>query len=162
MSRKWLVGIIILLLVATGIVAAVHLSQQEEVACMMIYRNDRQTAVSFEDLNQGEFSGQLTDGKGDVTSHTYTGVLLRTLLEAKGMDLTDLAGVTVTSADHYSVTFTAEEILQADKVYVAITADGAKIEGIDPGTDGVQIIVFGDANSRRCVRYAQKITLQIP
>ena len=27
--------------------------------------------------------------------------------------------------------------------------------------DGVQVIVFGDPNSRRCVRYAQRITIVI-
>ena len=37
---------------------------------------------------------------------------------------------------------------------------GKTMEGIDPGSDGVQVIVFGDPNSRRCVRFAQKITLE--
>ncbi|MBO5953704.1 MAG: hypothetical protein J6Q53_06285 [Oscillospiraceae bacterium] len=158
MSRKLIVGVILLLIV-TGIVAAVHLSNQEEVAGMVILREDQQIAVSFEDLDKGAFSGELTDGKGDITTHTYTGILLRRLLEEKGIDVTKLSGLTVTSADNYSVEFTAEEILQADRVYVAVTADGEKLPGIDPGTDGLQIIVFGDQNSRRCVRFAQKITI---
>jgi hypothetical protein len=95
-----------------------------------------------------------------VIFHEYTGILLRELLAGKGIDLAQVTGATVTSGDHYSVALTGEEILQADKVYVAITADGAKIEGIDPGSDGVQLIVFGDQNSRRCVRFAQKITIE--
>ena len=161
MSRKLIVGIL-LLLVVTCVVAAVHLTQQEKVSCMQILQAERRIDVSFEELDRGKFSGELIDGKGDITTHTYTGILLRTLLEEKGIDVTKLSGLTVTSADNYSVEFTAEEILQADRVYVAVTADGEKLPGIDPGTDGLQIIVFGDQNSRRCVRFAQKITLQMP
>ena len=159
MSKKLMMGIA-LLLVVTGLVAAVHLSRQEEVPCMVILQGNQETAVSFSDLDRGAFSGALTDGKGDVTFHNYTGILLRNLLEAKGIDLTRISGVTVTSADNYSVVFTGEEILQADRVYAATTADGKTIEGIDPGSDGVQVIVFGDPNSRRCVRFAQKITVE--
>lgn len=159
MSKRFIIGLITLLVVTVA-VAAVHLRNQDAIACMVIWQGEQETVVSFGDLDKSAFSGKLTDGKGDVTYHEYTGILLRKLLEDKGIDLTEVSGVTVTSADNYSVEFTAEEILHADKVYVAITADGAKIEGIDLGTDGVQLIVFGDANSRRCVRFAQKITVK--
>ena len=159
MKKIWFIAIVLLLL-ATCIVAAVHLENQEAIACMVILQGDRRITVSFADLDRSSFSGSLTDGKGDVTSHAYTGILLRELLEEKGIDLSRCSGVTVTSADNYSVEFTKEEILRENCVYVAITADGAKIAGIDPGSDGVQIIVFGDANSRRCVRYARKITIK--
>ena len=158
--KKILTVGIVLLLTATCFAAAVHLINQEEIACMVILQDGQQTDVSFEDLDQASFSGELTDGKGDVTAHRYTGVLLRELLVQKGFDLALISGITVTSADNYSVRFTREEILQADQVYIAITADGAKISGIDPGTDGTQIIVFGDDNSRRCVRFAQRITIE--
>lgn len=159
MSRKWIIGILALLVV-TGTVAAIHLANQDEIACMDILQADQTVGVAFEELEQGAFSGELTDGKGDKTFHEYTGILLKDLLEAKGVDLSTITGVTVTSADNYSVRFTAEELLEEGKVYVAVTADGSRIEGIDPGTDGVQVIVFGDPNSRRCVRFARKITIE--
>ena len=160
MKRALLVKIVVVLLIATCVVAVLHLRNQEEIACMVIEHEAFRIDVTFEDLDKGAFSGELIDGKGDVTSHEYTGILLRDLLEAKGIDLSQLSGITVTSADNYSVQFTMEEILANDKVYIAVTADGAAIAGIDPGTDGLQVIVFGDANSKRCVRYAQKITIQ--
>lgn len=159
MLKKWIFGVG-LLLIATCVAAAVHLSNQENIACMVIRQGEQEIAVSFEDLNRGTFSGELIDGKGDVTFHEYTGVLLRELLEDKRIDLGELSCLTVTSADNYSVGFAPEEILQTDTVYAAITADGAAIAGIDPGTDGVQIIVFADPNSRRCVRFAQQITIE--
>lgn len=159
MSKKITAGIILLIAI-TAIVAAIHIGNQDTLAGLVISQGDHQINVSFADMDSGSFSGELTDGKGDVTYHNYTGILLRELLVRKGIDLSRISCIRVTSADNYSVEFTAGEILQADKVYAAITADGRKIEGIDPGTDGVQIIVFGDANSRRCVRFAQKITIE--
>lgn len=159
MSKK-LIAVIILLLAVTGIVIVIHLANQQEIGCMVILQEDQQIAVSFEDLDKGSFSGELIDGKGDAKFHKYTGVLLRELLEQKGIDLARISSVTVTSADNYSVAFTSEELLGEDRVYVAITVDGTKIEGIDPGSDGVQIIVFADPNSRRCVRFAQRITVE--
>jgi len=158
--KKSIVIVAALLLVVTGVVAAVHLSNQEQIACMVIRQGNRQEELSFRDLEGYPFSGELTDGKGDTRFHEYTGILLRELLEKKGFDLSGLHSVTVTSADQYSAAFTAEEILQKDCVYAAVVADGAKIKGIDPGSDGVQIIVFGDSDSRRCVRYARIITLE--
>lgn len=160
MLKKLCVAGIVLLLVVTGVVTVIHLNNQDDISCMVIRQQQREITVSFEDLNQDTVSGELIDGKGDVTSHEYTGILLRTLLEKKGVDLAQISNVTVTSADNYSVAFTAEEILQAEKVYVATTADGEKIPGIDQGSHGVQLIVFADPNSRRCVRFAQIITIE--
>ena len=160
MSKKWITVIAALLVAATAVVAAVHLRNQEEVECMVICQGETQISVSFADLDQGSFSGELIDGKGDVTAHEYTGVALKSLLESKGIDLATVTGITVTSADNYSVEFTAEELLADGKLYLAITDGGEKIKGIENGTDGVQAIVFGDENSRRCVRYAHKIAIQ--
>ena len=160
MKKKYIIAAIALLLAVTAVVAAIHLANQKPVECMVILRGEQEIFVSFEDLGQDAFSGELINGKGDVTAHTYTGILLKDLLEKKGIDLSAVTGITVTSADNYSVEFTAEEVLRSDKVYAALTADGKQIEGIDPGTDGVQVIVFGDPNSRRCVRFAQKITVE--
>lgn len=153
MSRKLKIGIAILLII-TCVVAVIHRNSQETVSCMVIRCAGQEIPVAFEYLSKTDFSGELVDGRGTVTSHSYTGVLLRDLLTSKNVDMEELTILKVTSADNYSVEFTAEEILADSIVYVAVTADGTTIEGIDPGTNGVQIIVFGDPNSRRCVRYA--------
>ena len=66
----------------------------------------------------------------------------------------------MTSADQYTAEFQLQEVLENKTVYLAVEADGQQIEGIDPGTPGAQLVVFGDANSRRCVRFAAQITLE--
>ena len=153
MSKKLKIGIVILLVV-TCIVAVIHRNSQETVSCMVIRNGDREISVSFEDLRKEEFAGELVDGKGTVTAHSYTGILLKDLLSDKGIDPAEITALKVTSSDNYSVEFTGEEIRADSTVYAAVTADGKPIEGIDPGTEGVQIIVFGDPDSRHCVRFA--------
>lgn len=153
MSKKLKIGIAILLVV-TCIVAVIHINSQEEIPCIVIRNADQEVSVSYEDLRKEEFSGELVDGKGTVTAHSYTGILLKDLLSAKGIDLAKITALKVTSADNYSVEFTGDEVLADSTLYAAVVADGQLIEGIDPGTEGVQIIVFGDPNSRRCVRFA--------
>ena len=151
---KTLKMMIAAMLILTCVVALFHRNSQEEVSCMVIKTAGKEIEADFSDLDQGEFSGELVNGKGDITFHTYRGILLRDLLESKGITVSDLSAVTVTSADNYSVTFEVKEILSEGMVYVAVTADGKPIAGIDEGTDGVQIIVFGDPDSKRCVRFA--------
>lgn len=146
--------LIAVLLVITCVVAVIHINSQETVGCIIIRSGDQEIPVGFEDLRKAEFFGELVDGKGTVTEHGYTGILLKDLLTSKNIDIAEISMLKVTSADNYSVEFTGEEIRADSMVYAAVIADGETIEGIDPGTDGVQIIVFGDANSRRCVRYA--------
>ena len=56
----------------------------------------------------------------------------------------------------YSAELTGAELLEAGKVYVALTDGGKQIEGIEGG-QGAQLIVFGDQNSKRAVRYLKTI-----
>lgn len=67
--------------------------------------------------------------------------------------------ITVTSEDNYSAELTGEELLEAGKVYVALTDGEEMIEGIEGG-QGAQLIVFGDPNSKRAVRYMKTVTAE--
>ena len=65
--------------------------------------------------------------------------------------------ITVTSEDNYSAELTGEELLEAGKVYVALTDGEEMIEGIEGG-QGAQLVVFGDPNSKRAMRYMKTVT----
>ena len=80
------------------------------------------------------------------------------LLSRKAGLGTDLK-LTAASEDNYSAELTGAELLEASKVYVALTDGGEQIQGIDSG-QGAQLIVFGDQNSKRAVRYLKTITIK--
>ena len=158
--KKKMIVLFALLLAVTAIVAVVHRMTHEAPAGVVLTVNGKSLQIPLTKLDRVAFSGQLVDGKGVVTEHSYRGILLAELLQDAKVSTEGISKVLVTSADQYTAEFQLQEVLEAENVYLAIEADGQQIEGIDPGTPGAQLIVFGDANSRRCVRFAAQITLE--
>ena len=158
--KKKMIVLFALLLAATAIVAVVHRMTHEAPAGVVLNVNGKSLQIPLDKLDRVAFSGDLVDGKGEVTTHSYRGILLAELLQEAKVSTEGISKVLVTSADQYTAEFQLQEVLENESVYLAIEADGQTIEGIDPGTPGAQLIVFGDANSRRCVRFAAQITLE--
>ena len=158
--KKKMIVLFALLLAVTAIVAVVHRMTHEVPAGVVLTVNGKSLQIPLTKLDRVAFSGQLVDGKGVVTEHSYRGILLAELLQDAKVSTEGISKVLVTSADQYTAEFQLQEVLETENVYLAIEADGQQIEGIDPGTPGAQLIVFGDANSRRCVRFAAQITLE--
>ena len=158
--KKKMIVLFALLLAVTAIVAVVHRMTHEAPAGVVLNVNGKSLQIPLDKLDRVAFSGDLVDGKGEVTTHSYRGILLAELLQEAKVSTEGISKVLVTSADQYTAEFQLQEVLETENVYLAIEADGQQIEGIDPGTQGAQLIVFGDANSRRCVRFAAQITLE--
>lgn len=157
MKKKLFIPIA-LLLVMTAVVALLHRAEQEEIEGMVIRWDDTEIAVTIDELNAEEFSGELINGKGTVTFHTYRGIELSRLLDPQLLSPGGATMISVTSADNYTAEFTVDEVLQRGKIYLAVEADGDAISNIDGNGPGVQVVVFGDPDSRRCVRFATIIT----
>ena len=81
------------------------------------------------------------------------------LLKAAGVSISEGSKITVTSEDNYSAELTGAEVLESGKVYVALTADGEALEGIEGG-QGAQLIVFGDSNQKRAVKYMKIVSIE--
>ena len=158
--KKKMIVLFALLLAVTAIVAVVHRMTHEAPAGVVLNVNGKSLQIPLTKLDRVAFSGQLVDGKGVVTEHSYRGILLAELLQDAKVSTEGISKVLVTSADQYTAEFQLQEVLGSENVYLAIEADGQQIEGIDPDTPGAQLVVFGDANSRRCVRFAAQITLE--
>ena len=158
--KKKMIVLFALLLAATAIVAVVHRMTHEAPAGVILTVHGESMQIPLDKLDRVVFSGELVDGKGDVTAHSYRGILLAELLQEAKVSTEGISKVLVTSADQYTAEFQLQEVLESENVYLAVEADGQRIEGIDPGTPGAQLVVFGDANSRRCVRFAAQITLE--
>ena len=159
MQKKLIAGIIAILVVVTAVLVFVNRKGDKNVSGLVLAGGGKEVTVAWEDVGGQTFEGDLVNGKGEVTHHEYTGSELQALLAANGIEVTDSSVITATSEDNYSAELTGAELLEAGKVYVALTDGGKQLEGIDGG-QGAQLIVFGDQNSKRAVRYLKTISVK--
>ena len=159
MQKKLIAGIIAILVVVTAVLVFVNRKGDKNVSGLVLAGGGKEVTVAWEDVGGQAFEGDLVNGKGEVTHHEYTGAELQVLLAANGIEVSESSVITATSEDNYSAELTGAELLEAGKVYVALTDGGKQLEGIDGG-QGAQLIVFGDQNSKRAVRYLKTISVK--
>ena len=159
MQKKLIAAIIAILVVVAAVLVFVNRKGDKNVSGLVLAGGGKEVTIAWEDVGGQAFEGDLVNGKGEVTHHEYTGSELQALLAANGIEVTDSSVITATSEDNYSAELTGAELLEAGKVYVALTDGGKQFEGIDGG-QGAQLIVFGDQNSKRAVRYLKTISVK--
>ena len=159
MQKKLIAGIIAILVVVTAVLVFVNRKGDKNVSGLVLAGGGKEVTIAWEDVGGQAFEGDLVNGKGEVTHHEYTGSELQALLAASDIEVTESSVITAASEDNYSAELTGAELLEAGKVYVALTDGGKQIEGIDGG-QGAQLIVFGDQNSKRAVRYLKTISVK--
>ena len=153
MQKKSIATIIAILVVVAAVLVFVNRKGDKNVSGLILSGSGKEITVAWEDVAGQSFEGDLVNGKGEVTHE------LQALLAANGIEVTESSVITAASEDNYSAELTGTELLEAGKVYVALTDGGKQIEGIDGG-QGAQLIVFGDQNSKRAVRYLKTISVQ--
>ena len=159
MQKKLIAGIIAILVVVAAVLVFVNRKGDKNVSGLILSGSGKEITVAWEDVGGQSFEGDLVNGKGEVTHHEYTGSELQALLAANGIEVTESSVITAASEDNYSAELTGAELLEAGKVYVALTDGGKQLEGIDGG-QGAQLVVFGDQNSKRAVRYLKTISVK--
>ena len=159
MQKKLIAGIIAILVVVTTVLVFVNRKGDKNVSGLVLAGGGKEVTIAWEDVGGQAFEGDLVNGKGEVTHHEYTGSELQALLAANGIEVTESSVITAASEDNYSAELTGAELLESGKVYVALTDGGKQLEGIDGG-QGAQLIVFGDQNSKRAVRYLKTISVK--
>ena len=159
MQKKSIATIIAILVVVAAVLVFVNRKGDKNVSGLILSGSGKEITVAWEDVAGQSFEGDLVNGKGEVTHHEYTGSELQALLAANGIEVTESSVITAASEDNYSAELTGAELLEAGKVYVALTDGGKQLEGIDGG-QGAQLIVFGDQNSKRAVRYLKTISVK--
>ena len=158
MNKKLVIVIIAVLVAAVGILGFLTRNGNEEKEGLTIQSAGSEITAAWDDIERESFEGDLVNGKGEVSHGEYEGIELSKLLAANGVELSADTVVTATSEDNYSAELTGAEVLENGKVFVALSQDGKMIEGIEGG-QGAQLIVFGDQNSKRAVRYLKTFTL---
>ena len=141
--------IVVLMVLITAAAAVFHLTTRTAVSegTLRVEQAGRALELPLERLELTAVRGAVVNGKGEERTIDAQGILLSDVLREAG--ITEFSEVTVTADDEYSAVVTAEEVAEADKVYL-IRQDGS----------GMQLIVFGDGNSKRNVSNAARLFVQ--
>lgn len=136
------------LLAVTAVIAVIHSATRDKApeGALLIEHAGRRSAVAVDELPVAPVRGTVVNGKGEERTVEADGILLAEVLKAAGIG--DAASATVTADNEYSAQVTGEELSAPDTVYLIRQEDG-----------GLQLIVFGDSNSKRNVSGAVKVTV---
>lgn len=143
---------------AESVLTASGDAAQEETAGLVLLNKGNEKTVSWEQIGREAFEGDLVSGEGEVSHSKYEGAELKTLLAANGIEVTETSVITVTSEDLYTVVLTGAEVLEEGKVYVALSRNGKAMENIEGG-QGARLILFGEPDSTRSVKYLMMISV---
>lgn len=159
-KTKFIMTVIAAGLILLAVILAVIVRGNAPDQDGLIIQNGQNTlTVSWKDISQTAFTGDIVNGKGEVSHHEYQGMELSELLSANGIEVKEETKITAVSQDNYTAELAGAEVLTAGKVYAAVVCDGQMIESIDGG-QGAQLVVYGDANAKRQVRYLKTITVE--
>ncbi len=148
-KNKWLLTALAALILVTAVAAVWHLTTRQTAAAgtLRIEAGGQVTELPLSKLPLTAVKGTVVNGKGEEKTIDALGTSLADVLAQA--DVTGYAQVTVVADDEYSATVTAEEIAQPDKVYLLME------NGERP-----QLLVFGDANSKRNVSDVIRLVVQ--
>ncbi len=139
------------LLIVTVVTALIVRNSIVEEEGFILSAGGKKTVISFAGLDRISFSGEIVNGKGEITDHEYRGIELYELLKENGIEVSENTKVTAAAEDNYTAEIKGNEIMTAGKVYIAVGCDGEMIKGIE-GRPGAQLVVYGDPDSKRQVR----------
>ncbi len=143
MKKKKTVYIILsVLLIIVAVLSFVHFSTRESVpdGAILVRQDGEDRYIDPNVLFQTQVSGVIVNGKGEERS-----------INSRGAAIEDLANggfetVTVFADDEYSAQVAADE---TENAFLILNDDGS-----------VQLVVFGDTNSKRAVRNVVRIEFE--
>lgn len=136
------VTLIILTVILAIVAAARHLITVPEAhaGTLQVSYSGNETTLALADITINQVTGEILNGKGETLKIDAQGALLADVLIDAGIPVDSIGEVTVTALDEYSAVVTGEEVRAAAQVCLIYAEDG------------MQLIVFGDPDSRRNVR----------
>lgn len=124
-------------MLVTAILALVHLTTRTpEVEGSILVNGE---AVDIASLDLEQVTGTIVNGKGEEKQIDAQGINIAKLFDG------DYESITITASDEYSAVVNADE---TDNAYLILDEE-------NPG-----LVVFGDSNSKRCVRDVVRIDFQ--
>lgn len=143
--------IVIALVLLTGIFAVLHLSTRPKVSegNLLVKLNGQSVTLDINTLSLTDVKGELVNGKGERRTVDAKGIALEDVLTAAGADVALMSSVTVTASDEYNAVVLAEEIRDSGKAFLVLQEDNQ-----------LQLVVFGDENSKRNVTNVVRLMVE--
>ena len=120
--------------------------QVTEGTVQLIY-GEKTYELEISELEYEKVTGTRRNGKGEEILVESSGILLKDVLERKG--IVEYSKVKVVSDDSYSAELTAEEVENDTKAYLLHEKEGE-----------LRLVVFGDTNSKRSVSNVVQIIVE--
>lgn len=159
---------IVLVAIVFGVLNSRNLEQrvslQENAEILLKVDGDNPIVVTMSDIQElglEEFKANLKkNGKAPV-EYTYSGVLLKNVIESKGINLTGRTHIEVQAVDGYTSAIPMEKVLEDGNVYVAVMREGIPLEGReDDGPGPYQIIISKDKFSQYWCKWAIEVNIK--
>ena len=147
-KNRLIIGIILALAVAVGVLAWLNGRSLAglEPATLVVKEQGREVgSISLEEimaLGGEEFKVVLRSSGQEPQENTYTGVSLARVVEAVKPGLvTPQCQVSVRAADGYAVTYTGEELLRPEHIYLVWLKDGKPLGSKAKGGQGPLLVI---------------------
>lgn len=169
-SSKIIITVIVVLAAVVGVTAWLNQGGQEERrrsqegAILFLKQGDQTIELKFDDIRalpEKEFDAVLRGSGRLPVETTFTGVALKRIIEAAGLDLAAINQVVTRAADGYSVALTGDEVRMDDNVYLVYEQDGKDLgTREDGGTGPYRLIIRKDEFAQRWNKYLMEIELK--
>lgn len=158
-SRKIIVGIFVVLavLILGGGLWNCSIQSAAKDALTIQMADGTEKKVALADIRTEKKEAELKKKVGDPVLHTYDVAVLSEVLADQGVDLNEIDEVIVEAEDNFQVTLTAEEVLENENVFLALTEDGETLKNLDGDGEAPMLVVLKDEFSSRWAKSIVKI-----
>ena len=141
---------IIILLIITGVVAAIHLGTREEVpeGAIEVVCGEEKNIIDITKLDYEQVTGTRMNGKGEEIEIDAPGIYFGSFLEEAGV--TEYEMVSVVADDGYSAELSFIEIADGIEVYLIQEEGEARL----------RLVVLGEKDSKRSVSNVAQIIVE--
>jgi len=162
-----ILGILIIVVAVFAVLNAGNIGEKKELEAdktIIIKSADNEIGKADMDFiisaGQKEFTAIMDTSKTGPKEHSFTGVLLKDVLEKMGINIDDYTMFTVKAIDGYTVAFENGEVKDDDNIYIAYKMDGKELGTKASGGNGpYQVIVRKDQFSQRWCKFVVEINL---
>ncbi len=169
MNKKILIIVVVLALVMAitaylnrGDLALKRDMQENSIIALKVEDTSVQMDLQkIRELQVEDFAASLKSNGQDPRQVTYTGVALKDVFVAAGLEITGKDMVIVKAVDGYTVALSVEEVLDDQNVYLVFQRDGKPLGKKEEGGSGpYQVVIRKDAFSQRWCKFVSEVGVQ--